>query len=76
MGLRRPLADGFLHFTGIATRARGKTFSLLAGGSFAGFGRNSVLQPPIRLGGVRRIRIGRDVYVGSGSWLQATRLCS
>jgi acetyltransferase-like isoleucine patch superfamily enzyme len=59
----------------MATRARGKTFSLLAGPGFAGFGPRSVMQPPIRLGGVGRIRIGRGVYIGSGSWLQVLAGC-
>jgi acetyltransferase-like isoleucine patch superfamily enzyme len=66
---RRTTAAAFLGLARTTTRARGKAFSLLAGGAFAGFGRRSVLQPPIRLGGVERIRIGHDVYVGAGSWL-------
>jgi acetyltransferase-like isoleucine patch superfamily enzyme len=67
---RRRSAAGFLQMAAFTARARGKAFSLLAGGAFAGFGHRSVLQPPIRLGGVGRIRIGSDVYVGPGSWLQ------
>jgi acetyltransferase-like isoleucine patch superfamily enzyme len=67
---RRGLAAGFLHLVAVTARARGKAFSLLASGAFAGFGQRSVLQPPVRLGGVGRIRIGHDVYVGAGSWLQ------
>jgi len=68
--VRRHVAVGFLHLAGFTGRARGKAFSLLAGGGFAAFGARSVLQPPIRLGGVERISIGTGVYVGPGSWLQ------
>jgi acetyltransferase-like isoleucine patch superfamily enzyme len=60
----------FLDGYRLASRARGKVFSLLASGAFASFGRRSVLQPPIRLGGEARISIGDDVFVGAGSWLQ------
>jgi lipopolysaccharide O-acetyltransferase len=52
-------------------RARAKSFSLLAGGAFAEFGERSVVQPPVRVGGERRIAIGSDVFIGAGSWLQA-----
>jgi acetyltransferase-like isoleucine patch superfamily enzyme len=48
-----------------------KAFSVLASGAFAEFGAHSVLEPPVRLGGERRISIGDGVYVGAGSWLQA-----
>jgi lipopolysaccharide O-acetyltransferase len=53
-----------------AVRAWSKVFSVLAGGAFASFGRNSVLQPPLRLDGERRIAVGSGVFVGAGSWLQ------
>ena len=52
------------------SRARAKGFSLLSAGAFAAFGDGSVLQPPIRLKGERRIAIGSGVFIGSGSWLQ------
>ena len=55
----------------LVERARGKVFSVLAGGAFASFGKRSVVQPPVRLTGEGRIAIGDDVYIGSGSWLQA-----
>jgi lipopolysaccharide O-acetyltransferase len=55
----------------LAQRAWGKGFSLLAGGAFAEFGAHSVVQPPVRLAGERRIAIGSDVWVGAGSWLQS-----
>ena len=48
-----------------------KAFSLASSGAFASFGASSVLRPPIRLEGEGRIAIGRDVFVGAGSWLQA-----
>jgi lipopolysaccharide O-acetyltransferase len=44
---------------------------VLASSAFAEFGAHSVIEPPVRLGGERRIAIGDDVYVGAGSWLQA-----
>src|SRR5262249_7552413 len=53
-----------------AGRVWAKTFSLAVGGAFASFGARSVLQPPVRLVGERRISVGDDVFVGSGSWLQ------
>src|SRR4051794_4336395 len=37
--------------------------------AFAEFGQASVLQPPIRIAGERRISIGANVFVGSDSWL-------
>lgn len=53
-----------------ADRMRGKAFALLCGGSFAEFGRRSVIQPPLRLSGEARISVGEGVFVGAGSWLQ------
>lgn len=67
---RRLVGRGFVGAYRGAVRAWGKTFSLLAGGAFASFGRHSVLQPPVRLDGEWRIAIGSGVYVGAGSWLQ------
>jgi lipopolysaccharide O-acetyltransferase len=52
------------------TRGRDKAFSLLAARSFASFGQRSVIQPPVRLRGERRISVGSDVFIGAGSWLQ------
>jgi len=52
-------------------RIRSKCFSLLISGVFAKFGKRSVLTPPIRLHGERRIAIGDGVFLGSGCWLQA-----
>jgi lipopolysaccharide O-acetyltransferase len=55
----------------IIARAWGKAFSLLIGDAFHSFGKRSVLQPPLRLDGERRIAIGDGVFIGGGSWLQA-----
>lgn len=51
-------------------RAYAKAFSLSVAGSFASFGKGTVLEPPIRIGGEHRIAIGSDVFVGADSWLQ------
>jgi lipopolysaccharide O-acetyltransferase len=51
-------------------RVRAKAFSVLIGLGFASFGSRTVLQPPVRLEGERHIRVGDDVFVGAGSWLQ------
>jgi lipopolysaccharide O-acetyltransferase len=52
-------------------RLRCKIFSLLISGAFAQFGRATVVQYPLRLGGEDRIAIGEHVFIGAGSWLQA-----
>jgi lipopolysaccharide O-acetyltransferase len=67
----RLLGRGFLALYRLAARARAKGFSLAAAGGFASFGARSVVQPPVRLSGERRIAVGDDVFVGAGSWLQA-----
>jgi acetyltransferase-like isoleucine patch superfamily enzyme len=51
-------------------RSFSKGFSLLVAGSFAHFGRGSVIELPARIAGERRMSIGDGVYVGAGSWLQ------
>jgi len=66
----RVLGRAFLAVHRGLHRLQAKTFSVLASGAFAEFGAHSVLEPPVRLGGERRISIGDDVYVGAGSWLQ------
>jgi len=40
-------------------------------GGFAEFGKHTVISTPLRLSGEERISLGRGVFVGSGSWLQA-----
>ena len=52
-------------------RVWGKVFSLAVSGAFHSFGARSVIQPPARLAGERRIAVGSDVFIGRGSWLQA-----
>jgi acetyltransferase-like isoleucine patch superfamily enzyme len=68
--LHRTISRVFLATVSGVKRTTGKTFSMLASGAFAHFGRRSVLQPPILLHGQSRIAIGSGVYVGRGSWLQ------
>jgi acetyltransferase-like isoleucine patch superfamily enzyme len=60
----------FLTIHRSAIRLWAKVFSVASSGAFASFGRRTVLQPPIRLGGEERIAIGSDVFVGQGSWLE------
>lgn len=52
-------------------RARTKAFTMLVRRSFGGFGAGSVIRPPASIHGQAGIRIGRRVYIGSGSWLLA-----
>jgi acetyltransferase-like isoleucine patch superfamily enzyme len=61
---------GFLGLYRLRRRVEAKGFSLLSGGSFASYGRRSVIEPPIRLSGEGRIAVGSDVFVGAGSWFQ------
>jgi acetyltransferase-like isoleucine patch superfamily enzyme len=68
--LRRSSARVFLACYKFLSRARAKAFSVACSGAFDSFGRRTVLDLPVRLGGEHRIRIGNDVYVGAGSWLQ------
>jgi acetyltransferase-like isoleucine patch superfamily enzyme len=53
-----------------ARTAYAKAFSVSIAGAFAGFGRRSVIEPPLRVDGERRIVVGDDVYIGANSWLQ------
>jgi acetyltransferase-like isoleucine patch superfamily enzyme len=68
--MRRGTGTAFLGSYRLVGRVWAKAFSLVAGGAFASFGRRTVLEPPIRLGGERRIAVGNDVFIGRGSWLQ------
>jgi lipopolysaccharide O-acetyltransferase len=52
------------------SRLRAHAFSRAAAGAFAGFGRRSVLQPPVSVDGAERIRVGSGVWVGAGCWLR------
>jgi acetyltransferase-like isoleucine patch superfamily enzyme len=69
--VRRLIGRAFLHLHSLKLRAAGKAFSFLAAGGFRSFGAGSVLQPPIRVIGARRMVIGEDVYLGTGAWIQA-----
>lgn len=54
-----------------AVRIQSKIFSVLISGSFAQFGKKTVVMNPIRVSGEERIAIGSGVFIGPGSWLQA-----
>jgi acetyltransferase-like isoleucine patch superfamily enzyme len=69
--LPRPISVLFLGAYRFAHDAWAKSFSTAIGGSFAAFGRKTVIEPPFRLGGERRISIGSGVFIGANSWLQA-----
>lgn len=68
--VRRVAGRAFLELYRSLQRGWAKSFSLMISGSFAAFGSKSVIQPPVRLTGERRIAIGDGVFVGAGSWLQ------
>ena len=67
---RRLLGAAALRLYRWMKRGRDKTFSVAWAGAFAGFGRNSVIQLPVRIRGERRIVVGSGVFIGAGSWLQ------
>jgi tetrahydrodipicolinate N-succinyltransferase len=67
----RVLAASFLSAYRLAHRVWGKLFSLCVGPAFQSFGRRTVIEPPVRIGGEARIAVGHGVFVGGGSWLQA-----
>jgi acetyltransferase-like isoleucine patch superfamily enzyme len=66
----RPVARAFVGLYRLAVRSRAKAFSVLASGSFASFGKHSVIELPVRLGGEDRIAVGDGVYVAAGTWLE------
>jgi lipopolysaccharide O-acetyltransferase len=68
--VRRIVGAVFLSSYRAGGRAWAKLFSVGISGAFASFGARSVIQPPARLVGESRIAVGRDVFVGRGSWLQ------
>ncbi|MDT3443498.1 MULTISPECIES: DapH/DapD/GlmU-related protein [unclassified Pseudofrankia] len=51
-------------------RIRGKSFTLAIARTFAALGGHTMIEPPLRLHGARRIEIGSGVFIGPGSWLQ------
>lgn len=71
----RSLGRRFLNAHRLRARARAKSFSLLAAGAFAEFGRASVIEPPVRIEGERHIAIGSRVFVGADSWLHVEEPC-
>ena len=48
---------------------RNLLFSRAVAGSFMAFGVRSIIEMPVLVHGARRISIGREVHVGSDSWL-------
>lgn len=57
-------------FLQLAQRLRNHAYTRLIRGSFASFGRGSVIVAPVRLVAAERIHIGSNSYIGSGSWIQ------
>ena len=55
-------------------RFAAKAFSTLCSRSFAEFGKHSVISPPLRISGEKRIKIGNNVFVGEYCWLQVLTL--
>jgi acetyltransferase-like isoleucine patch superfamily enzyme len=51
---------------------RDAIFSHAVSRSFMEFGPRSIIQMPIVIHGERRISIGRDVFIGSSSWLHVS----
>lgn len=64
------LGNLFLSAYRLQARARSKVFSVLISGSFAQFGKQSILTCPVRVSGEHRISIGDKVFIGADSWLQ------
>lgn len=51
-------------------RVRDRLFTLAVRHAFAAFGPRSVVQLPVRLSGECAVAVGRDVFIGAGSWIQ------
>lgn len=51
-------------------RVRDRLFTLSVRSAFAEFGPRSVVQLPVRLSGEAAVAVGRDVFIGAGSWIQ------
>jgi acetyltransferase-like isoleucine patch superfamily enzyme len=51
-------------------RVRDRAFTIAVRRSFASFGSKSVIQLPVRLDGESHVDVGRDVFIGAGSWIQ------
>jgi acetyltransferase-like isoleucine patch superfamily enzyme len=59
-----------LHLIRFAARCRDKLFSIACARSFHGFGANSVIRMPARIGGERAIEVGNGVFIGANCWLE------
>lgn len=69
--VRKAFGRSFVGVYRFAGRAWGKAFSIGSSGAFHSFGRHTMIQPPLRIGGEERIAVGSRVFVGPGCWLQA-----
>ena len=69
--VRKALGRQFVEMYRWMGRAQGKVFSVACAGAFHSFGRHTMIQPPLRIGGEERIALGDHVFVGPGCWLQA-----
>jgi len=63
-GLRDPA-----HLLTVGQAVRMRAYTRLLARSFASFGADSILEPPIKLHGASGIHIGAGVHVGLSSWL-------
>ena len=52
-------------------RLRDQAFTFLLANGFSEFGSGSIIQPPFRVYGEWRIRMGEGIFVGAGSWFEA-----
>ncbi len=57
----------------IRRKLRTRLHTLALRGAFHSFGRGSRIVPPFRGGNLGRVRVGEDVYVGEGCWIEAIR---
>ncbi|MCW3018797.1 MAG: hypothetical protein JWN10_1105 [Solirubrobacterales bacterium] len=53
----------------LARNARNLVFSRAVAGSFMAFGAKSIIEMPVLVHGARRVSVGREVFIGSDSWL-------
>lgn len=61
----------FLDIYRLSKSLKGRIFSFIIAGSFARYGKKSLIMPPLRLYGENRIEIGDHVLIGPYSWLHA-----
>ncbi len=55
----------------LIARINARLYTVAVQNAFGEFHRSSVIVPPFRTSGVKNISIGRNVTIGSNSWLQA-----